>query len=209
MSPFPSSRLKTIRRILGRKVDIRIDANEAWDASTVVDKVKPLLPYRPSVLEQPLPHAQVERLRELRPKLGLPVMLDESLCGFPDAQKAVDFGLADFLNVRLSKCGGIFPSLKIMQLAWHSGLGVQLGCHPGETGILSAAGRQVASRFSGIKYLEGSYDRHVLAQNLIREDITFKYGGKAEPLTGPGLGISIDPASLERMTVNHEEISYE
>jgi len=204
-----ASRLKTIRRILGRKVDIRIDANEAWDAATVVEQVKPLLPYRPSLLEQPLPHAHAEQLRELRPRLGVPVMLDESLCGFPDAQKAVKLGLADFLNVRLSKCGGIFPSIRIMQLAWQSNLGVQLGCHPGETGILSAAGRQVASRYPGIRYLEGSYDRHVLAQNLIHEDITFKYGGKAKPLTGPGLGITVDHAKLEQMTVAHEEICYE
>ena len=204
-----ASRLRTMRRILGRKTDIRIDANEAWDANTVVDQVRPLLPYCPSLLEQPLPHAQVELLKELRPRLGIPVMLDESLCGWPDAEKAVNHGLADFLNVRLSKCGGIFPSIKIMDLAWRNQLGVQLGCHPGETGILSAAGRQVASYLPRIRYLEGSYDRHVLAENLITEDITFHYGGKANPLTGPGLGITVDPAKLALLTVLSEEISYE
>ncbi len=103
----------------------------------------PLLPFGPSALEQPVPHAQVGALAELRPRLGVPVMLDESLCGYPDAQAAVDDRTADLLNVRLSKCGGIFPSLRIIGLARRSGLGIQLGCHPGET--VAAVGRRPPS----------------------------------------------------------------
>ena len=208
-------RLRRIRRILGPRTDIRVDANEAWSAGEVVERVKPLLGSRPSVLEQPVPHAEVETLREIRPQLGFPdgagrllVMLDESLCGYPDAVRAVDGQLADLLNVRLSKCGGIFPSLRIMELAIRSGLGVQLGCHPGETGLLSAAGRHLASRIRGIRYLEGSYDRHVLAENLIDQDITFRYGGRGKPLFGPGLGVTVDPEALRRMTVTHREVTY-
>jgi len=208
-------RLRRIRRILGPGVDIRVDANEAWSANEVVDRVRPLFDARPSVLEQPVRHAEVDALREIRPRLEYPggsgrllVMLDESLCGYPDAVRAVDDRLADLLNVRLSKCGGIFPSLKIVDLAHRSGLGVQLGCHPGETGILSAAGRHFAGRVKGISYVEGSYDRHVLRENLIDRDITFRHGGRGEPLPGVGLGIMVDPDALARMTVNHREVTY-
>ena len=148
-------------------------------------------------------------LAELRPKLGMPVMLDESLCGWPDAVAAVEQGTADLLNVRLSKCGGIIPSLRIIALAQRSGLGVQLGCHPGETSLLSAAGRQVASRVDGLRYVEGSYDRHILAANLTRHDLTFGYGGRARPLKGPGLGVEVDPAALEAMTLMSREVSYD
>jgi muconate cycloisomerase len=136
-------------------------------------------------------------------------MLDESLCGYPDAESAVKFGTADMLNVRLSKCGGILPSLRIIGIAQRSGLGLQLGCHPGETAILSAAGRHVASRVDGISYLEGSYDRHILKTNLARDDITFGYGGRAQPLGGPGLGIQVDPAALATMTIERREFTYD
>ena len=136
-------------------------------------------------------------------------MLDESLCGYPDAQSAVDHETADILNVRLSKCGGIFPSLRIIGLARRSGLGIQLGCHPGETSLLSAAGRHVASRVAGLRYVEGSYDRHILRANVTREDITFGYGGWASPLEGPGLGIQVDPRALESMVTQRTEISYD
>lgn len=195
-------RLATLRKILGRRMDIRLDANEAWKAEDLLEKVEPLLRFRPSILEQPVAHAEVDALADLRPKLGIPVMLDESLCGWPDGLAAIDRGTTDLFNVRLSKCGGILPSLRLMGLARRNGLGVQLGCHPGETAILSAAGRQVAGRVGGIRYLEGSYDRHILRANLAREDITFHYGGWAKPLDGPGLGIEVDPDLLLKMTAS-------
>jgi muconate cycloisomerase len=202
-------RLKWIRRILGPRVDLRIDANEAWSPGELFERVEPLRRYRISTLEQPVPHAEVGALATLRPELGMAVMLDESLCGYPDAVAAVSLGTADLFNVRLSKCGGILPSLRIMGLAQRSGLGLQLGCHPGETSILSAAGRHVASRVEDLRYLEGSYDRHILAFNLTRQDITFRCGGKAEPLSGPGLGVEVDPSALEAMTTERRVIDYD
>jgi L-Ala-D/L-Glu epimerase len=203
------ARLARFRQILGKRMDIRLDANEAWRAAEVLDRVKPLLQYSPTALEQPVPHAEVDCLAELRPRLGIPIMLDESLCGYPDAVAAIERRTADFLNVRLSKCGGLLPSLRIIALAQSSGLGVQLGCHPGETSLLSAAGRHVASRVSGLRYVEGSYDRHILRSNVTTRDITFGYGGRARPLAGPGLGVQLDEPALLSMTVASHEIRYD
>jgi muconate cycloisomerase len=67
----------------------------------------------------------------------------------------------------------------------------------------------MAAHVRGFQYVEGSYDRHVLAENLIAEDITFRYGGRAQPLSGPGLGVTIDPRALERMTRRREVIRYD
>jgi muconate cycloisomerase len=133
-------------------------------------------------------------------------MLDESLCGWPDGVAAIEKKTTDFFNVRLSKCGGLIPSLRLIALARRHGLGVQLGCHPGETAILSAAGRHVATRVGGIRYLEGSYDRHILRSNVTRDDLTFGYGGKAGPIAGPGLGVTIDPELLAAMTTETKEV---
>jgi muconate cycloisomerase len=204
-----SRRLARMRRILGARIDLRLDANEAWPAAELLERVEPLRRFNPSALEQPVPHAEVGALAELRPLLRVPIMLDESLCGYPDAEAAISGRTADLLNVRLSKCGGILPSLRIIALAQRSGLGVQLGCHPGETSLLSAAGRHVASRIAGLKYVEGSYDRHILAANLTKRDLTFGYGGWARPLLRAGLGIDVSPAALDEMTLMSREIHYE
>jgi muconate cycloisomerase len=204
-----AGRLASLRKILGKSMDIRLDANEAWPAGELLEKVHPLLRFRPTALEQPVPHREVGRLSELMRTLTVRIILDESLCGFPDGVRALNFGYADIFNIRLSKCGGILPSLRLVDLAARGRLGVQLGCHPGETGILSAAGRHVATNLGGILYLEGSYDRHVLRENLIHGDITFGYGGRARPIHGPGLGVTVDPARLERLTVDHMEVSFD
>lgn len=201
-------RMRKIRKILGRKMDVRIDANEAWTATELVDRVRPLLPYGPSVLEQPVRHQEVAALAGLRGRIGVPVMLDESLCGYPDAVRAVEDETADMLNVRLSKCGGIVPTLRIIGLAQRSGLGIQLGCHPGESGLLSAAGRHLASNVRGLSYVEGSYDNHILARNLTLDDITFGYGGWAPALDRPGLGVQVDPELLAAITKERLDINY-
>ncbi len=202
-------RIRWFRWLLGPRVDLRIDANEAWTAAELLDRVRPLLRYSIAALEQPVPHAEVEALADLRRRLGVPVMLDESLCGYPDAVAAVKWSTTEMFNVRLSKCGGILPTLRIVGLAQRSGLGLQLGCHPGETAILSAAGRHVASRVAGLSWVEGSYDRHILKSNVTGEDITFGYGGWAAPLKGPGLGVAVDPQALDRMATQRSEINYD
>ena len=201
-------RLARIRKILGRKIDVRLDANEAWSPAEVIGRVAALRPSNPSAIEQPVPHGEVDTLAEMRPHLGIPVMLDESLCGYPDALRAVERGTADLFNVRISKCGGLIPSLRLIELAHRHGIGVQLGCHPGESGLLSAAGRHLASNVRGLRYVEGSYDRHILERNVTREDPTFGFGGWAKPIMGPGLGVRVDEAALESMTIDRAEVRY-
>ena len=107
-------------------------------------------------------------------------------------------------NIRLSKCGGYLASLQLAALAQRAGLGYQLGCHPGESGILSAAGRHWASSVTGIQYVEGSYDRHLFRRLLTHEDLTFGYGGRAPALTGPGLGVTVNPQVLRDVTVREQ-----
>jgi muconate cycloisomerase len=194
------SSLRRIRRWAGREMDLRIDANEAWPSSEVARRAADLEPFGITSIEQPVPHAEVDALRSIRPSLGVPIMLDESLCSLGDAQRAIDGGLCDLFNIRLSKCGGFISSLLLASKAREAGLGFQLGCMVGETGILSAAGRHFATSIEGIRYLEGSFDRHLVAERLTREDLTFGRGGTAPALAGPGLGVTIDANAIERVT---------
>jgi muconate cycloisomerase len=199
-----ASRLKAIRGWLGKKIDIRIDANEAWTPETVADKIRALEPFGISSVEQPVPHEQVECLADVRKQVTTPIMLDESLCSEVDAERAVRGGWCDLFNLRLSKCGGFIPTLRLAQLAARHNLGYQLGCMVGETGILSAAGRQFATSVKGIRYLEGSFDRHLVWDALTTEDITFGRGGLAPARVGCGLSVGIDPVRLDAVTVRRE-----
>jgi muconate cycloisomerase len=199
-----AARLRTIRRWIGPKMDLRIDANEAWHTDDLSTRLAPLAACGISCVEQPLPHAEVDALAELRRKIGVPIMLDESLTSEFDAQAAIDGETCDLFNIRLSKCGGFLASLRLAAMAKGDGLGFQLGCHPGETGILSAAGRHWACAVEGHRYLEGSYDRHLFRRQLSNEDITFGYGGRAPALSAPGLGVTVNPTVLAEFTVSQQ-----
>jgi L-Ala-D/L-Glu epimerase len=193
--------LRKVRGILGPGVDLRLDANEAWSCGELEAKLAPLRAFGITSVEQPVPHAQVDGLAKLRGRLPAPVMFDESLCGPEDARRAIERGTCDLFNLRLSKCGGFVQTLRIAALAHRAGLGYQLGCQVGETGILSAAGRHFATSVAGIRYLEGSYDRHLVRERLTVEDLTFGFGGRAPALVGSGLGITVDAVAVERVTV--------
>ena len=197
-------RLKTIRRRVGRKMDLRVDANEAWKPDEAAERIRELEAFSITCVEQPIAHEEVAALAALRKKIKTPVMLDESLCGRIDAERAVENGWCDLFNLRLSKCGGFIPSLRLAQYARQRGLGYQLGCQIGESAILSAAGRHFASSVGEIRYLEGSYDRHLVREALGEKDITFGWGGWAPALPGIGLGVTLNPAALDRVTLRKE-----
>lgn len=197
-------RVGSIRSRVGAKMDLRIDANEAWTPENVRERILELKPFGITSVEQPVPHEQAACLRDVRSAVGVPIMLDESLCGMIDAERAVQGETCDLFNLRLSKCGGFIACLRLAQFAKKHGIGHQLGCQIGETAILSAAGRHFAGSVRDIRYLEGSYDKHLVRENLATADITFGWGGWAPALAGPGLGVTIDPAALERVTVRKE-----
>lgn len=203
------SRLQRICRRLGKNCDIRLDANEAWSPDEFTRQAQMLAFSNPSAFEQPVAHEQIEKLALAEFHVPYPVILDESLCGMIDAENAIYKGFGDIFNIRLSKCGGMLPSLKLVACATQAGKRYGLGCHPGESPILSAAGRAFASRVRNLAFLEGSYDRHVLSEHFSSPDITFGYGGKAKPIERPGLGITIDLDKLDALTLKKTSIKYD
>ena len=200
------ARMHTTRRILGPRRDLRVDANEAWKPAECVAQIRALEPYQISSVEQPVAHEVVDTLAEIRREIRTPIMLDESLCGRIDAERAVERKTCDLFNLRLSKCGGFIPSLRLAQFAKANGLGCQLGCQVGETAILSAAGRHFAVSVADLRYLEGSYDSRLVREALAEENMTFGWGGWAPTLIRPGLGLTLDPAALERVTIRKEQL---
>ncbi|MBQ18056.1 MAG: dipeptide epimerase [Planctomycetaceae bacterium] len=193
--------LALVRRTVGPRVDLRLDANEAWECDSVVEKMAPLIGFGVTSLEQPVAHHCVSGLSAVRKELAVPIMLDESLCSLSDARIAIEEQTCDLFNIRLSKCGGFLNSLRIAALAHQVGLGYQLGCQVGETGVLSAAGRHFATSIDGIRYLEGSFDRFLVRERLTMEDLTFGRGGYAPALTAAGLGVTVDRSALARVEV--------
>ena len=199
-------RIRATRRILGRNVDLRLDANNAWSYQDAADVLADVADCNVSGVEEPLARGgDEEGLRRLRRDLGVKIILDESFTRLADVDRIRREGLGDVVNVRVSKCGGMVRSLECIARARELGLAAQLGCMVGETAILSATGRHLAQTVSGLRYLEGSYDRHLLKDFVSHDDITFGYGGKAPALRGPGSGVRVEARLVERLVVTDEE----
>ncbi|MFB6301520.1 MAG: mandelate racemase/muconate lactonizing enzyme family protein [Haloferacaceae archaeon] len=71
-------RLRAARAAVGDDVDLRADANGAWDRETAVEAVGALRPLALDYVEQPLPASDLDGHRALRGR-GVRVALDESL----------------------------------------------------------------------------------------------------------------------------------
>lgn len=195
-------RLKATRRYLGKRRDIRLDANCAWSAEEAIEKLTIMRDFNFSVIEQPVGRNDIDSLKKVSDSIPEPVMADESLCNMEDAERLARQKACDMFNIRISKCGGLITSLKIAKFAREVGISYQLGCHVGETGILSAAGRHFASCINDVKYLEGSYAKFLLAEDIITEDISLGYRGFARPLTGAGLGVTVDEKRLNKYVID-------
>jgi len=113
----------------------------------------------------------------LMQKAGVILMADESACSLDDMKKIAQEGFYKMINVRLSKCGGFRNSLKIIEYLRRNGISFQIGCHLGESGILSAAGRILCLLCSDAVYCDGSYDEFLLEKNVTVEDVSMGPGG--------------------------------
>src|SRR5262249_18436985 len=82
-------RLRVIRSRLGKKIDVRVDANEAWAPAEAAERIRALEPFGVSSVEQPVAHEHADALAGVRRQVRTPIMLDESLCGLVDAERAV------------------------------------------------------------------------------------------------------------------------
>ncbi|MBY0459868.1 MAG: dipeptide epimerase, partial [Gemmataceae bacterium] len=67
-------RLKIIRGWLGRKIDIRLDANEAWAPAECAARVQELEPFGITSIEQPVKDEDVACLADVRKQVRTPVM---------------------------------------------------------------------------------------------------------------------------------------
>ncbi len=187
-----------VRGILGPSTSIRLDANTAFNHGTAVQFLKLVEPYDIECIEQPIPRGDPSELATLRSSSTIPVMADESIVTIQDAKELIAHNAVDYFNLRISKCGGIHNTLAIAGLAGSAGIGIQLGCQVGETAVLSAAGRHLATHLQEFRFVEGSYSTHLLVEDISEEDIVFGAGGNASVLTGPGLGITVREDLLDK-----------
>jgi len=195
--------LKLSREKLGRDFDLRVDANASWSLEIALESLKICRKYGIFMVEEPFGRDREEILFLLKDpeSRDFQFVADESVLTVSDIETMAKNRSYHMINLRLSKNGGFLKILKMAKIADKGGLQYQVGCHVGETGILSASGRVAASVLPKAVYVDGSYDSYLLSENITWENFSFGFGGVAEIIRGQGLGFTVDETRLGRLSI--------
>jgi L-Ala-D/L-Glu epimerase len=203
---------RTARRLLGRRVDLRVDANMAWDVEQALEVIQQLRTVGIGSFEQPIAAGDLSGLARLVAESSAQIVVDEGLTNRDSLQRLISHRACTGANVRISKCGGLVGAYARCREALDAGLMLQVGCQVGESSLLSAAQltllQALAPLTPGVRYAEGCFGRHLLREDPVSPSVQFGYGGRPPRRpAGAGLGVRVDLAALQRHTVDQASVT--
>lgn len=193
------ARVRAVREAIGPDVRLGVDANGGWAPRTAISTIRRLAEFNLIFAEQPVAPLDVAWLADVRRQVPVPVMADESVYTLQDAMAVVRAGAADILSVYIGKGGGLGTARKIAAVAEAAGLTCTVGSNL-ELGVASAAMIHLALATPGIGAEEFPCDilgPFFYESDIVAEPLPIKAGLALAP-AGPGLGVALDDAKVER-----------
>jgi L-Ala-D/L-Glu epimerase len=160
---------------------IRIDANAAWKADEALEKINAFKDLNIEFIEQPLAKDDWEGMKFLYERSPLPLMADESCVSENDVEKCSNYFHG--INIKLTKCSGITPALRMITRARELHLKVMVGSM-NESTLGSAA---IAHLMPLIDFVD--VDGPLLLEEDIATGLSFADNGQVATSGEPGLGI--------------------
>lgn len=160
----------------------RIDANAGWTTEEALEKISQLAELGVEFIEQPLAKENWDGMKLLFEKSPLPLFADESCVSEHDVKKC--HGYFHGINIKLTKCSGITPAIRMIQEAKSLGLQVMMGSM-NESTIGSAAIAQFLPQLDHV-----DMDGPLLLSQDIATGLSYHFG-KVDITNKPGLGIQI------------------
>ncbi len=164
-------------------------------ARSYVEKTKKA---RLMFVEQPLGYDDIEGLRKLARGTKVPIGVDEGIHSFADIVTSAKAG-AGGVSLKLIKLGGISAAVEAGKLCQKLGLSVNIAAKIAESSISSAAALHLACAVPKADW-GVSLTHFYLAEDIVKRPLPLKGGLVALP-DGPGLGIEVDEAAVERFRV--------
>ena len=120
-------RIKAVsERLVGEK--FYVDANQGYSLQDAIKVGKVLNGVGAAFFEQPMDYRDLAKISYLRKQAGIPIMLDESIVSPRSVIDAIIADAADYVNVKLTKSGGIRQALKTLFTAQAYGIKAMVGC---------------------------------------------------------------------------------
>ncbi|WP_417445024.1 dipeptide epimerase [Joostella sp.] len=161
----------------------RIDANNAWTPEQTLEFAPQLKELGVEFLEQPLPADNLEGYKQIIDKCVLPIIADESCIVEEDVDKCA--GHFTGINIKLTKCGGLTPALRMIKRGKELGLKVMVGCMTESSVGISA----IAQLTPQLDYVD--MDGAMLLKHDIAKGVEILESGKLIFPTTGGTGVTL------------------
>lgn len=193
------ARVTAVRRAIGDRPDIVIDANGGFDADAAIRCAEALADCRISLFEQPTPRDDYHGLAKVRRSIEPPVMADDICFDEGHARVCLLNDACDVISVYPGKNGGLRKSLRIVDLAAEHGVACSIGSNL-EFDIASAAmchlvrahANMQVERFPGDIMGPDYHTARIVKDPLVIDGATITLSDR------PGLGVDVDWGVVER-----------
>jgi D-galactarolactone cycloisomerase len=203
---FGGSLIAAVRAAIGPDLPLMLDANHGYDAIEAIKLGRRVEAHDITWFEEPVPPEDLDGYREIKAAISIPVAGGECEYTRFGFRNVLQHRAIDILQPDTCAAGGLSECKKIADMA--SAFGVRYVPHVWGSAIGLAAALQLLAVLPrnppGNRPLEPmlEFDRseHPFRQAIVTAPIEHKNGVVTIP-DGPGLGIEIDRAELERFKV--------
>ncbi|MCI1589970.1 dipeptide epimerase [Heyndrickxia oleronia] len=179
-------RIEAIQEVVDETTKLRLDANQGWKPKQAVWLINEMekREFNIEFIEQPVVSYDLEGLKFVTERVGVPIMADESLFSAKDTMKLITGRYIDLLNIKLMKCGGISQAWTIASIAETNGVECMIGSMM-EPAFSVGAAAHFAAAHPNVKYFD--LDAPLW---LSEEPDVLKYNGADIQLSdSPGIGV--------------------
>jgi muconate cycloisomerase len=189
-------RIAAVREAVGDAMKLRADANAGYDVEQAIALGRLLEPFDLQLLEQPVAEDDLAGMARVRRAIGIAVMADESITDHASLVAVIRADCADLVKLKVMKQGGFLACRRMLETATAAGLRVVIG-HGFGLGVNTAAEIMLAATSRNV--IEGLECVGPLktADDVVTHKLDLSSGALALP-AGPGLGVTLDDAKVER-----------
>lgn len=193
-------RVEAVRRTAGEDVEIWVDCNQGYTVKQALGVIRAIERFDPVAVEQPVSRHDIVGLSRLSRLSRLPIMPDESFQTPEQIVQLICLKACDMLSFKIEKLGGLYRSREASSIASAARIPVILASNLG-SGISVAAGAHFyvstsivahAAELTGPLFMNGD----VVKEGCLRIEDGYLY-----PPNEPGLGITVEEASLQKYLV--------
>jgi muconate cycloisomerase len=186
-----------IKRELGPRASVRVDANQAWSVSEALMGMRMLADAGVDMVEQPIAAQNKHGLARLTQANIIPIMADEALHGPTDAFTVARMNGADIFAVKINQSGGLRGAAQVAAIAEASGIALYGGTMlEGAIGTLASA--QLFATFPEMSWGTELFGPLLLTEEILQEPLAYRDFSLKLP-TGPGLGIEVDLDRIQHL----------